>query len=652
MEIHLENETRHVLRYGIHPGDRTPCLTHLVLSGAYIDKHRLRLEGELSVSVQTRFHGCGNCSSWERINACYVKDKFLERLLLPTTGSERVFRLQNDRLSSCGGLFISFPIYFRSDNRTYDEFNTVVIKILTATGPHDPIYLYFIYGEFMVRGDAFEHDEARFPAMIQQLRRHLLLREPLDRKFLAMLRNIEEESKTSPSDLIPAKNYTQERTDYPVRVVKPSRSKPISATPSILGARFGPQPASGLKTKAPTNILVSSGLASAVRNTAARIKTGTAQIESILERPSFARHAGDRQFPPIRSVNDILYEEDNSVAKPQPITPRSLLLQFCLSMGHNPGPHLEWILAPISIQPRRDYHTGKEIYIIKYNASTMNRLLISHPLTSGLDELLKIGLLNNVVNPRNFTKELKEEAIERTPVMACALIAPQYSIFSTFGVNPEEDSMYALKNTLLTAFAQSIRHSLIDTHLPQTILYHLPADLDYDTLASLVPNSIDALLQTEYASEIGTFLKSSLFVATMAHRAKNNGNYESGYDDDVYLFDYYLLSTALQKDNKLPNIVKFTKTPHVNVLSPADVRVDRSGLVGTRVYSPGEFYLHVALGFDLELNAILVFPGGFTFQIDYKTEFYKLYRPELDKQLLPRFCRGRQSPLPCPSIAP
>lgn len=639
MDAHIQNDSKHIIEYGMTLGQSTPGLVHVVLSGPYLETHNLIPEHIEMVYVQTRFHGCGLCTPWKRVQFKYVQERFLDHLLIPA--SRNVFSIDYNPKDNMGGLFISLPLYF-GQNDTFDEFNTVVIKIKTTT---ELEYLYLTYGEFYAPQAEFQNDDLRIWALFQQLKHYLLPYRHKKDKLTEEIFSVKLTKNTS--RFIKSETYTNPlpkiTTNKPPVEIKDD--KVSQELPNILLSRFkSKQLPKNKDGKIQSGLTINS-------NYGILKKKIEKNIISVLEDPSFIRNSDNKtSCNVVKPVTEILYARENpNAVKDEKTTIIDLICRFVSNYHRIPINNKTWLFSPISIQKRTDYNKGLRIFIIKYSASNLDTEFIKHAIINGMGPILQMAYLSKITNPSNFSMPLKKQAIIDAPVMACAFNEERGNLLSVFKVNWERDSLYNFKKVLLDIFGRAIKYSLTTKSLRQLFLYNLPKDMDYEGLASIIPSLTDNLLQTEFSSTIDAFLKSAIFTATVAYRSSLSDRFQCPYSKNEYLFDYYMIGQNLQKENRYPQIVKFESS---NLVTTGLSATEISKSHATRV-KPGESQFLVCLGLNSSLETVIVFPGGFSSKIKFKEALDQQYQPNWDLFLLPRFANSKESRWPiCPSITP
>ncbi|AHA93337.1 F-UL17 protein [Chelonid alphaherpesvirus 5] len=615
----VEAHARGELGFGGASSSEGNVLVHLILPDALLAAQGIAalLDAPFQVRAQTRFHGCGSCSYWRPIPAYYERDDFLAALLLP---NRKIFRLSYAEATSGsvsgGGLFISVPLYCRDNggvNWTFDDFNTLVLRVVPLQDHEGRRDIYLNYGETLGRSPEYSVDEGRWRSLAEQARRWLFKRPEALRRDPDLSDNLKVPNEQADADLLRGEIYLSSTASTP----KPPalRNLPQPADPAAAAAKaiFADRLTREKQKKLSRRMDgVAAGLSSLARFSNAREggKTFATRDVGPLEPPSHARHLETNNLPPPpKPLEEILYDRSSEATVTRdPVTSlRDAVERALRALGEPPDPSRHWRDGLISVRSGRDYLSGETFYVVNYQ----NSLLPQRPAVSGLGPLLELLRLQPGENdPARLKEPLRTRALDSAPVMRCPLYEPAPHC-SLFVANAERDTLYRVKKLLLVALAESLRQALRTSALRQIIALDLPADLDYEALAEIVPAALHGLLVAEAEAPLDKFWQGALARALAA---------EEDEFGDAYLFDRYNLSGEVQKLPFRSAIVNFRP------VREGQYECFRTNGRGEESEAPGEFYLHLWLGFrPKDLSAALVFPGGFGAEFSYRRVFERSF---------------------------
>ncbi|AAG27217.1 unknown [Cercopithecine alphaherpesvirus 9] len=672
MNAHLANETRHKLTYN---NDTTRGMIHILLQDSCLVDAGIDPVYFLStecvsgfvVEVQTRYHASGLCEPWTQVFAAYVPKSALSSALIPETTLRNlsVFLYTNGP----GGLFLSVPIHLEP-GRFYDAFNVIAIRVNIKR--HHKFYdILMLYEEIIPKGTRYVADIHRLPILCNQLL-----------SYIYSIGDISPSLKTSADHLMLAlkdwdisNNYIEHRcSNYfnpelelnsggfdespeETRIGESNKDimQLIQRATKIVNSRHpirvtGSQIASGLKQGAIGH-----------KSNTHREAPSQAFTSSVLEPPGkgrFVNTSKDINHGDSRMEDILLITADCS----KPKTPLEWF-DVCYSqvMGGD-TPSDMWRRRPISIVPRRYAASNTPLVVISYENSIAwgGRDIVNNVYNSVQPLINTICKNANVNLPQDLNGPDLKQLLEKFPFMSN--VFKDSSPLLPFSPEAEVVLVKQFFNACTYALKQAIVHRFKNSNSFAQLLHYdieVQQNMIINEIVKRTPDLVRCLLGVISDMETQTFYTSSLMSATLAYLSsiyKNMGN-EGGYvsystysfpcwlgNSTVYLFDYYSTGGSIIKLSHYPVSVAIEQ---IHTGSNKQLRVKfvpgaNGGLQKNTcsTYLPGQCYAHICLGFNKDLNAYLVLPGGFVAEFDIAPFINSELPTSLIGPILNRFCRS------------
>nr|AGY33000.1 ORF43 [Human alphaherpesvirus 3] len=674
MEAHLANETKHALWHN----DHTKGLLHVVipnagLIAAGIDPALLILKKpgqRFKVEVQTRYHATGQCEPWCQVFAAYIPDNALTNLLIPKTEPfvSHVFSATHNS----GGLILSLPVYL-SPGLFFDAFNVVAIRINTGNRKHRDICI--MYAELIPNGTRYFADGQRVLLLCKQLIAYIRCTPRLASSIKIYAEHMVAamgESHTSNGDNIgpvssiidldrqltsggiddsPAETRIQENNRDVLELIK--------RAVNIVNSRHPVRPSSSR---------VASGLLQSAKGHGAQTSNtdpiNNGSFDGVLEPPGQGRFTGKKNnssasIPPLQDV--LLFT-------PASTEPQSLMEWFdiCyaqLVSGDTPADF--WKRRPLSIVPRHYAESPSPLIVVSYNGSSAwgGRITGSPILYHSAQAIIDAACINaRVDNPQSLHVTARQELVARLPFLANIL--NNQTPLPAFKPGAEMFLNQVFKQACVTSLTQGLITELQTNPTLQQLMEYDIADSSQtviDEIVARTPDLIQTIVSVLTEMSMDAFYNSSLMYAVLAYLSSvytrpQGGGYipylHASFpcwlgNRSIYLFDYYNSGGEILKLSKVPVPVALEKVGIGNSTQLRGKFIRSADIVDIGIcskYLPGQCYAYICLGFNQQLQSILVLPGGFAACFCITDTLQAALPASLIGPILDRFCFSIPNP--------
>ncbi|BAP00696.1 DNA packaging tegument protein UL17 [Pteropodid alphaherpesvirus 1] len=644
------------------------------------------------VEVQTRYHATGECSPWRSVFAAYVPQDALSVVLAPRPPAR-------DPIVPCaaspGGLFLSLPIVCDARG-CYDPYTHAAVRVAWGSEAKCARVLMFSYDELIPPTTRYAADRIRLlrfcrhlcryihklgptaPQAAQEAAAHLsmglqtwgpqgenvhrLLAHPVPQAPNTSTRLLtaeadddlpvtpEEQLTTADGDDTDstASAFSHENEEILALVQRAVRDvakrHPVRASTSLLH----PGVASGLKQGAFVH-----------RSTSAHSK-GTENADVVfsgLEPPGGGRF-GRGACPEAETEDDIL--RDVLTLAPGHKNPRSLLEWLDRGWSAVAGgdrPEWVWSRRAVSLVLRHHYGSKGRFVVVSYaNSLAWGGQRAPEPRLSPelADALTEACAREQVLKPHQLSHASQVALLERFPTLEAPFRLP-HPVLLPFDIAAEVAFRARVHTACLRALGGAIRAALQGApRIAQRLRYEfdasqqewinrvsqrLPVLLEH-TLLAIEQEPVDAFYQSAFGLAMICFLGTQCVRGRRVDLLSDDVPPDMHTTNNTYAFDYYSTSGETQRLSRRPIAVAIEgdvnqgqgKCRFVPPSSPT-----APGQVCER-YLPGENYAYLCIGFNRQLHALIVFPGGFAFTANVAA--YLALPHQTAQAVLGRFCRN------------
>ncbi|BBM13189.1 DNA packaging tegument protein [pteropodid alphaherpesvirus 2] len=643
------------------------------------------------VEVQTRYHATGECGPWRSVFAAYVPQDALSVVLAPRPPTP-------DPVVPCaasaGGLFLSLTI--ACDARgCYDPYTHAAVRVAWGPGARCARVLLFSYDELIPPVTRYAADRIRLlrfcrhlcryiqrlgpaaPPAAQEAAAHLsmglkswgpqgenihrLLAHPVPSAPNTSARlppaDAEDDLPVTPEEQLTtadgddtdstASAFTHENEEILALVRRAvqdvAKRHPVRASASLLH----PGVASGLKQGAFVH-----------RNTSGAPKGPESAdvVFSGLEPPGGGRF-GRGACPETETEDDIL--RDVLTLAPGHRNPRSLLEWLDRGWSAVAGgdrPEWVWSRRAVSLVVRHHYGSKGRFIVVSYaNSLAWGGQRAPEPRLSAelADALTEACAREQTLKPQQLSQAAQTDLLERFPTLE-APFHLQHPVLPPFDIAAEVAFRARIHTACLRALGSAIRAALQGApRIAQRLRYEfdasqqewitrvsqrLPVLLEH-TLLAIEQDTVDAFYQSAFGLSMVCFLGTQCVRGRRVELLSDDLPVDMHTTNTTYAFDYYSTSGETQRLSRRPIAVAIEgdviqgqgKCRFVPLSSPT-----APGQVCER-YLPGENYAYLCVGFNRQLRALIVFPGGFAFTANVAA--YLALPHQTAQAVVKRFCR-------------
>ncbi|SCO83579.1 DNA packaging tegument protein UL17 [Spheniscid alphaherpesvirus 1] len=683
MEAHLANETKYLLDH--KQRDRTSSLIHIVIPDACLVKNGVGMQFSRTreqrltfrTEIQVRYHGSGECTPWNNVFSGYVTSGALTSILVPSVpGHQRMFRANNDM----GGLFVSLPIIC-DDRGRYDSFTVVVLRIIFTE--REFCEMMFTYDELIPCGTRYGADASRLATLCKQFCTYVRTNRSVSRlevvgaKLEACLNEDTSigSSSTANIEIIDPETQMQrggvDNPDVIARIEDEDREvmtlirraaevaakrRRVHAATRNRNLRASNDDSNCSRTG---NRVVASGLLQGAKSMATLDRNGSTNrlYDSIdqaamlagLEAPGTGRFVRDACSASAGrpGTNSSIKTDVASVLNdtlllvpgdPEPSGPLEWLDVGCAYLAGGDTPADAWRRRPVSMVARRHFGSGERFVVISYDGSIAwggRRVPEDMKPEAIMPVISEACITEKVDHPRKLPEDIREKVIEEYPSMR-AVLGHTVPLLSTFDVGAEIEFMGRFQSACMRALARAAITRLNEIQrLPQMIRYDFK-ECHNEYLASIssrTPDLLRMLIANIESEKIKDFVGSSMIISALIRIITSTTTF--GYvpycrqdslrliaSDKCFLFDYYSTGGEIIKVSKYPIAISIDEDVRSHRQFSCQFAYESSRTSSTcERFLPGESYAYLCIGFNKNMTALIVLPGGFALDVDVAAFF-------------------------------